>query len=110
MPKRKVSPHLQVDGDIDLEQFIADMVVGAQRIVASARSQGDARIDRQLEQLLGFMRNDCKAHFAECFESRGWPTTETLQMLEDWGLQEQVGETNTQSLLQKVEQVFHETY
>lgn len=110
MEEHGIVASLRGDGDRELEQFLADMAVEARRVVASVRSQGEARADDELERLLEFMRDRCRTHLTQCFESGGWPTTETLQMLENWGLREQVGETSRQALLRRIEQSFRETY
>lgn len=94
----------------EFEQFIADMTLGAQRLVTSARLQEDAAVVERMERLLTFVSIGCSEEFVRCFEFGRWPKTENLGMLEAWRLTEGVGETRMQSLWRQVEQAFREGY
>lgn len=96
-----------------LEQYLADVAAvaaGAQRVIASAELQAQEGVAEELERLLTFVRVGCPQAFAECFEARGWPTQESLTMLEDWALSATVGESRIHGLIRELEQAFREEY
>ena len=90
------------------EAFFADiaaLATRARQVVASAEAQALESMVKELEGVVSFMRSGCLAAFTVCFEERGWPNMETIEMRQDWvttrspGLESQI-ETLTQEIVQ----------
>lgn len=76
-----------------MEKYITEMAIEAKRIVASTQSQGHMVVERQVEQLLGFVIGGCAQEFHHFFKFGDWLATKTLKMLDSCSLLQGVEES-----------------
>lgn len=84
-------------------------------VEASARRLAVSIQERTVEQssiegLLAFATRGCAEEFGRCFEVRGWPAMETLDMLADWRSEQTTRIGGVHLLIQWVEQGFQDGY
>lgn len=111
VPPKTSQPSTQTGEDI--ETYLADManmVTRGGQVVAAAQTQALQQVVVELEQVLQFMRVGCQAAFATCFESQGWPTTKTEEMLQAWRLRQPVVESRVTAVVCEIEQVYQDAY
>lgn len=109
MPLPSRSQPLKQEGE-DFEAYLVDMVTRGRRVVATTQMRALQPVVVELERVLQFMQVGCPAAFATCFESQGWPTTQTDEMLQAWIVREPIVESRVMALVREIEQVYRDAY